>query len=301
MKRILVISILGLLWINSFSQDWAPIGTKWYYGEGFAFSRDIDYVLYSSVKDTIVKGQSCRKISKRHDFYCYGRPDFELMYSKNDSVYFYDVQLDTFQLLYNFNAVKNDSWKFRFKDSPSERVDTVCINVDSIGSILVNSKSLKMLYVTYTIRFEDMQQQYQSRIVERIGDLSMMFNFYPSMTMVCDVNYSKGIRCYEDTVLGNYHFTSQDSCTYTYVWVDIKSGIKKKITIYPNPSNDLVRVNGLNQAGYYTIYDLNGKLIKSDFIKDSQIEIKNLLKGFYTIIIKDNNGLMLLRDKIVKK
>ena len=300
MRRIIIISVFGLLWITSFSQDWAPIGAKWYYGEGFAFSGDIDYILYTSEKDTTVKGQTCRKISKRHDCYCYDRPNFELMFSKNDSVFYYDNQLDTFQLLYNFNAIKNDSWFFKFKDVPSRRIDTVDINVDSVGSIQANSKTLKQLYVTYTIRFEDTQQQYQSRIIEKVGDISFMFNFYPSMTMACDINYSKGIRCYDDADLGNYHFDSQDYCTYTYVWTDIKNESKKNITLFPNPSNELIRITGLNQTGYYSIFDINGKLIKSDIVADSQISIIDLLKGFYTIIVTDRNGLLILRDKLIK-
>ena len=113
MKTFLLLMGLGLMGLSISAQTWAPVGAKWYYDEHFAFSGNVDYILYSSVKDTIVAGQSCHKISKRDDLICYGRPPFELMYESHDSVFFYDQQLAVFQLLYNFNAVKNDSWSLK--------------------------------------------------------------------------------------------------------------------------------------------------------------------------------------------
>jgi Secretion system C-terminal sorting domain len=300
MKNILTFLLFEIICISVFSQDWAPIGAKWYYDEQFASSGDIDYIKYTSEKDTIVNGQSCRKINKRHDLYCYERPEIELMFSKNDSVFFYDPKLDTFQLLYNFNAIKNDSWFFSFKEVPIGRIDTVNIVVDSIGSMIANTKILKILYVTYTIKFESTSIQYPSRIIEKIGDASFMFRFYPSINIACDMNYTNGIRCYEDPAFGNYHFLSMDSCTYTYKWTEIKSKKINKIIVYPNPSNKTIQIAGLNQAKYYQMSDINGKLIKSDIILDSQIVIKDLLDGFYILSITDKNGLPILKEKIIK-
>jgi hypothetical protein len=72
------------------------------------------------------------------------------------------------------------------------------------------------LYVTQTISFENKKVSESNRIIENIGYDSFMFDFYPSSTIICDMNYSTGLRCYEDTSLGNFHLGSQKPCTYTY-------------------------------------------------------------------------------------
>ena len=300
MKKIAILLFLGMIFTDLFSNDFAPIGAKWYYSEGFAFSGDIDYILYTSEKDTLFKGQNCRKIIKRHDVYCYSRPPFELVFSKNDTIYFYDQKLDTFQILYNLNAKKGDTWFFRFKDIPSGIVDTVNIFVDSIGSITVNNQLLRLLFVTYKIGFNVYPMQYQSKIAEKIGDFSFMFNFYPSEEMACDANYSNGIRCYEDNTIGLYHFASMDSCTYTYKWTDIKTNTNDKLTLYPIPSNEVIHISGLTKPGYYHISDITGKLLKFGYINDSQILIKDLTKGIYILSIFDLENNSILNKKIIK-
>lgn len=46
-------------------QEFAPVGAEWYYNERFAFSGDVDYIKFTSVKDTVVQGKTCSKIIKR--------------------------------------------------------------------------------------------------------------------------------------------------------------------------------------------------------------------------------------------
>jgi hypothetical protein len=249
-----VLSVFLVFWgLGSSAQQWAPVGTKWYYDERFAFSGNVNYVLYSSIKDTIFKGQNCRKISKRHDFICLDRPLFELMFDRNDSVFFYDPKLDTFQLLYRFNANKNDSWTLKIHEEQTGRNDTLHIFVDSTGTMDANNQALKLLYVTYSVRYENDSARYHSRIVEKFGDLFFMFNFYPFSNLACDINFPNGIRCYEDTAFGNYHFALTDSCSYT--WTGINANKKWNLILYPNPTDETIQISGLNEPASFTIND----------------------------------------------
>jgi hypothetical protein len=66
MKRIALIVILVLVSITLYGEDFAPVGAEWYYSEQFAFSGDLNYIKFTSEKDTLIYGKNCKKISKRH-------------------------------------------------------------------------------------------------------------------------------------------------------------------------------------------------------------------------------------------
>ena len=298
MKTLLFIIILGFFGIAVSAQNWAPVGAKWHYDERFAFSGHIDFIRYTSEKDTIFHGQNCRKISKRHDVYCYERPEYELMFDRNDSVFFYDPQLDIFQLLYRFNAVQNDHWSLKIYES-SDRNDTLNIHVDSTGTLLANGQSLKLLYVTYSVQYENTFDEYKSQIVEKFGDLSFMFNFWPFQNVVCDMNLSNGIRCYEDPVFGYYHFQGTDSCEYTITGIDPNS--KSPISLYPNPAGEIVYILGLTGSVNYQISDLGGRILESGICTDSKIGIADLCEGVYVLSLTDPAGRKTIHEKIVKK
>lgn len=166
--------------------------------------------------------------------------------------------------------------------------------------IKVSNQSLKLLYVTYKIGYNFHPTQYQSKIAEKIGDLSFMFNFYPFEKMICDENYTNGIRCYEDSAIGNYHFASKDSCTYIYKWTNIKTNSKDKLILFPNPSNEIINISGLINSGHYQIIDMTGKILRYGNIKDSQIPIKDLTKGVFILSIFDFDNRRILYKQIIK-
>ena len=89
MKKFLLLKVLFFFALSGSAQDWAPIGAAWYYSEGFSFwnEYDEDYIKFESVKDTLVEGKNCRKITKLHKIVCNDRPSIEYMYSENGKVF----------------------------------------------------------------------------------------------------------------------------------------------------------------------------------------------------------------------
>lgn len=62
----------------------------------------------------------------------------------------------------------------------------------------------------------------------------------------------------------------------------------KNITIYPNPSDDLIIVSGLELKSSYKIFDILGKEIISGIAENSKpISIRNLNKGIYILKIEN--------------
>jgi Secretion system C-terminal sorting domain len=72
-----------------------------------------------------------------------------------------------------------------------------------------------------------------------------------------------------------------------------------KISIFPNPANGILFINGLTTQSDVWIYDLTGKMILNPQVDSNQIDISSLPTGFYSIKIKTPTGI--LTKKFVKE
>lgn len=294
MKKIFTILIFFITISNVSSQDFASIGSEWYYGENFAFSGNIDYIKFTSVKDTIISGKNCHQINKRHKLSCNDRPISEFLYTSNDTVYFFDEKFNEFQILYVLDFQVNNSWSFKVIDGLGD-IDTITVIVDSIYLTVVNSISLNSMKVTYHKQAENSinNYDYQSTIIDKIGDVHYMFNWNNEKYNACDINYTDGLRCYKDSTIGIYQ-RSLNPCDYTYNWTGIidKENIFNNITISPNPSNGTFYIN-LDKLKDVTIkiFDLSGNVVYSKFKSSSISYIDlNINQGLYILQLKSSES-----------
>ena len=294
MKKIIFTILIVTSAIISNAQDFAPVGAQWYYDERFAFSGDIDYIKFTSEKDTVISGETCRKITKRHQLICNGRPNVEYIFYRNDTVFFLDTAFNEFQALYVFGAEAGDFWAIKFKDE-NQNIDTLTISVDSVSTTTINGQNLKTLYVTYSKNNDTLQQPYPSTIIERIGDIHYMFNWSPlSSSMACDANYTYGLRCYEDSVLGFYSSGAADSCNYSNTGNN-ELTFSKAFEIFPNPTQGSVEIK-VKEFSYYTIslFDLTGKQVKYYKVYGSKfkIDLSSVEKGIYIIRLQTDKQII---------
>lgn len=63
----------------------------------------------------------------------------------------------------------------------------------------------------------------------------------------------------------------------------VLSTIDKSIGIYPNPTQDLIRISGPESLGNYRIFSLSGEVLKSGNITNNQVEITSLNSGVYLL------------------
>ena len=148
MKKIVLIIVMAISTITFYGQVFAPVGAEWYYDEQFSFWGDIDYIKFTSEKDTLIFGENCKEITKRHKLQCNDRPETEYLFSRNDTVFFLDTIFNEFQILYDLNANPTDSWIIKIKDEEQD-IDTITVTVDSVSITQINGQNLKTLYVTY--------------------------------------------------------------------------------------------------------------------------------------------------------
>jgi hypothetical protein len=288
----------------SYAQEFAPIGSEWHYTERFAFSGDVDYLVIKSVKDTLIKERQCKQLDC--DRLCWNPSGTQYANYKNDSLFFYDSKLDSFQLISDFNAQKGDSWPILIEDW-DKTIDTVRVIVDSTSSIDINGNDLRVLFVNYhLIDYNDVSlvqdYYYPSKIIELIGDTDYFFNFPNETGLMCDANRSGGLRCYEDSNIGFYTTGIADSCTYTYKWTGIESiSFDKNINVFPNPTDGIIHFdNSFGLGNSAEIYNLDGKIILTKSLdSDSFLDLTDLPNGVYILILK-SEGRVSGFSKIIK-
>lgn len=110
-----------------------------------------------------------------------------------------------------------------------------------------------------------------------------------------------------DTIMGeslcvnqqNLSFNIQKSGTYITFEINFNHilskvqniSFKKKVSIYPNPANDIIYLDTDNsQVQNVSIYDCTGKLILNKSIDNNFVNISGLEKGIYILNLRGNEG-----------
>lgn len=65
---------------------------------------------------------------------------------------------------------------------------------------------------------------------------------------------------------------------------DVIETENQHITIYPNPTNDILRINNISDNQEVIIYSINGAMVKRDIVsEDATINVSDLRAGLYII------------------
>ena len=137
MKKIITYIQIGIFlagFNDAFSQEFAPVGAKWYYNHTQPYNCSL-LTKMESTGVTEINGKECKILETKH-FYCYSNPDETLVldsaiwstdyfYRENDKIYHYDPFVDNFEVLYDFNAMPGDTITVR---------DTIFDDCDDINN-----------------------------------------------------------------------------------------------------------------------------------------------------------------------
>lgn len=284
----LVYTIIFLLLSSlSFSQsnEFAPIGTKWWYQySNFSLS---GYKILESVGDTVISGHNCRKLSSTIYVKDLSNPDSDLDTISQEAVYIYSdsglvyiFALDSFYILYNYDGLEGTVWEV-----PGESADIVCdttglIKIDSLSLININGYNLKELYTS------SLPGNYwdfgSSEIIERIGSTNYLL---PTPTE-CLFDYYEGgpLRCYFDPELGYYNLDTSATCDYILDIIYPGDQVESGFGIWPNPVLSTFTISiPYNESNVkLNIYDLSGCLIfERQFNESETIDNISFPSGIY--------------------
>jgi len=80
---------------------------------------------------------------------------------------------------------------------------------------------------------------------------------------------------------------------------DIYENEIEQIKVYPNPASNFIKID-VNDDAFIKIFDVNGKLVKSENIKrdNNRVDVSDLNVGIYTLLINCNNKIAVSRTII---
>lgn len=285
-----------------------PAGAKWNYSF-------VTYFLYytisnekiSYVKDSVM-GTDTVKLLQHNKYYSYLNFDPNtgtLIKQTGDTVFFRNsITQHAWQILYNFAATAGQSWTTAIGPVNGNLSQTYTITVDSVRNVMVNSFSLRRLYVKYTR--PNFAYDFPTQITERFGSLPFMF-IYRNPANWTDGDQVQELLCYEDSTFGLKQFTNKPCNYIDYVGLNENSGNASGIVIYPNPGQGLFHLTGLNNNtdGFtLSVTDIVGREVKwlelENGLEEYTIDLRDLAKGTYLAILKRNNTLV-YANKLIKQ
>lgn len=67
------------------------------------------------------------------------------------------------------------------------------------------------------------------------------------------------------------------------------------IMVYPNPASDVLQIHGINSIASFQIMDIMGTLVKSGSINEMNIDISDLRKGCYLLMVDNGSAIASFR------
>tara|TARA_R110002050_G_scaffold200591_1_gene335482 strand:- start:23564 stop:24505 length:942 start_codon:yes stop_codon:yes gene_type:complete len=313
MKNNFLLLAIIILAFRASAQTFAPVGATWHYN--YTEQGDTGFVKIESTHDTIILGQNCQALKLWETCKFHGENrisqtgDYEVyLHTSMDSVFLYHAFIDSFQLLYAFNAQVGDSWSFVLGKTNSSTVDTVQIEVDSIYTETINGQLLRNLAVSYTIDSYNAINQPKvtnSHFSEIIGDDNFLFNFPGNPSdLICDGLDPSRLRCYSDNAFGSFATGIVDSCSHYGAYVGVEELDFKDLTLWPNPVICTLQIeNNFNSSSEVNLYDITGSLILTQKFSAKktalQLDLSELPSGIYFVKVKSKTTM--LSKRIVKE
>ena len=290
MKKYNVLIFVLLLSTLCLKAQYAPIGSKWYYGIK-NFQGTENFYTYEIDKDTIMLGDTYSKIFSKSN-----TESFTYYLLKDNSRTFYWNGIKKC-LLFDTNVKKGDSLiidaYFYLYSKKKDTTVTLQIKIDSIIYTQKNQLSKFDTLKTYLIKNISNKiisgylkyGYYTDNVIKLTSTNNLLISSFDNITTGDDNIY---LRCV-NSINYNYKDSTLAFKPCDYNNVGIKDFLNQNsIAIYPNPTKDKLNISFGNQVNSINIniYSYAGQLVKqSNFnnSQDIQIDISNLGVGLYFI------------------
>ncbi len=320
MKKYLVIINLIFSFYGA-AQGWFDPGTTLYRPLHVDFSYP-GYIKYTSNGTVTINSLTCVQILVETKFVFQGDLSIKtntyniITHYNNGLVTKYYPSTNSFDTIYNFNAVVGDKWSLSPKSYTNCAKSKVIVT--ATGTKTIQGNTLKWLKVTingYGVGasiFNPLPNVYYDTIIERMGsttnDFLEGFNLCPWMS---DGSYGQWLKCYIDNeIIYNKNIKDTSQCDFIETPVSINKEIinPTEITIHPNPTKDKITINfnltknGLNyNSSKIFIFNSLGQLLLSNEINTNEkttINLSSYPKGIYILKLIDED-LKTFTQKIV--
>ena len=279
MIKNVLITISFFISFSSFSQtyEFAPVGAKWYFhvedwdfwGEPIYY-----YSTVESVKDTIIDGKSCRKLSNDMIFY----------QNAGDSIFLHTGGLD-FSLLYDFSAEVGETFYCEYCNTD--------VKVESVSIEYYFGSFRKMFEYT---SIDNTQCNWDfDMVVEGVGSLVGLF--YPNPALA-DWVPTYNLSCYKDPS-SNFLTIENKQCEI----LASESNEQENFSIYPTLFNNEIEIKNISKNDNLHVHILNalGQIVYSSPLLEKTINTSNFSSGIYLVKITESNSNRILTTAKVLK
>ena len=276
------------------SNDFAPVGTKWYYNELDFAQRVVPHILESVGKENY-QGKWCSKLVVALPSIG-PLPSPTYIYTQNDTVFFYSNLTNKFEMLYDFTAEVGDQWVVGgvfSMDDQGNKLFADTIRVDSISAIAINGGSLKVWHISHGIFYD-----WGPKIYEHVGNASLFAPKYAMWELqVWD------LRCFE-TPDTSFHFVPYPCDTsYSTISATLDPNESSVLKVAPNPFQEEITITSGTQSIVFSfsLYDQTGRTVffKPNAAGNLVVNTEPLTPGLYywNIVI---GGVIVKSGKCVK-
>jgi len=261
------------------TSDFAPIGAKWYFPETYAFNPNIGLVTFTSTSDDVIQNENVRVLYKDNGT-CNGEEGNYYVLERNDSIFLYNQNIESFELQWINNAQIGDSWEIN--KTHNSITDTLTCVVDSISIYtLPNNAYSRVQHVTLESRYFDVRQ---TEIYDRMGFFASLFPV--EIVSVCDGDFEGVLRCYEDDEVGLINF-SDVGCLYTPVKT-IENSVD--IKLFPNPTFSKIYIESEVHLEEIKVFNTRGQSVFHEKEDLNSIDCSPFSSGIYFMYLITESG-----------
>ncbi len=296
MKSIFTILLLCQLPI-AFGQNWLNDGAEWHY---YATSEALNtYHHLTLVGDTTAQGFSWQKVKHQQYTHLPTGPNSDTLLNNGFTFQYYRMNGDT---LFNFeNGVEDVVIIFQDQavwKSPNDLSDPACIRIPvykavaqtvtlpdatAIPSFLVSDTTISEFssFGVYARRFGCYSGQFIAQIDCTIDVLSFVT---PSFQLIC----------YQDN--NGYSIKTTNGNCDDYLTLNTEALSLNSVSVYPNPTRDLLSIATRQPIDIVECYDLKGKKMDIHFdFETNQVNVQTLNSGIYLLKILSGDDQRIVR------
>jgi len=289
MKKFFIALFIGTA-TSLIAQTWFPVGAEWTYKtiSPFSYPDHFNITSIKSIKDTVINGQIATVISG--STICSVFPLEQIFYYNSTEDIVYVLIEEEFRPYFDFNKNSGESYFMYFPNFDTQILDlpydSIEILIDSITTKIIDGQELRVQYSKGYNKY----YFFRGPIIEYIGGVD---GFSPEST-ICDMTLFAGLHCYSDETLSYFSnpiFQTQ-GCDYILQVPSYEE--PHKLSVYPNPANEYIKLESDIGFAKIEIYNILGKCVLSqkNFNNNSVIiDIQSLHSGNYYVkvtLITDN-------------
>ena len=253
-----------------------PLLSEWYYkietDEGNVTYQHLEYT-----NDTTINDEPRIKVVVRtnqiYDKSGQVQQTHEYIMERDSKVYWWNKDLQEFTVLYDYLAEPGEGWEIKVG------LESIAVHVDSIGNFEYQGEVHRVLHVS------DANGVFNGDIVVGLGHLT---SFFPEKLMRNATRMNvEGLRCYWVGEALLYH-QGEDCDAVYYHFHEVDEDEQCGVRVYPNPADDILRVEMSHQEGAFgefRITNLLGQTVMTGRISGETIDVSALSQGMYFLTI----------------